>query len=333
MKLSTILEVIGTIAKDRRELVIENAFLRYQLSVLKEKQKYKRIPLSFRERSIISMFCTRLSRWKELLYVVQPDTLIRWHRKGFGKFWARKAGTRGRAPIRPHTISLIQKMSRENYLLGAPRIRSELLKLGIRVAESTIDKYRIKHRRPPSQSWKAFLRNHTKDIVSVDFFTVPTLTFKLLHAFVILSHDRRKIIHWGVTSHPTELWTNQQVREAFSFQALPKFILRDNGCNLRKISELGSRVITTRPGCPWQNGYVERIIGSIRRECLDHLIIFNQRHLERVLKSYFKYYNRSRPHLSLDRDSPDTRLVFEKGRVVRFREVGGLHHRYERQAA
>ncbi len=214
------------------------------------------------------------------------------------------------------------------------------MKLGIHVSQATVAKYMVRHRKPPSQTWRTFLKNHMQDLVSADFFVVPTITFRLLFVFVILSHDRRRPIHFAVTANPTAEWTARQLLEAFPWDSAPRYLLRDrDGIYGEKVHEatewLGLREVLTAPKSPWQNPYVERLIGSIRHECLDHVITFDETGLHRVLKSYFEYYERTRTHLSLEKDAPIPRTVQppELGTVVEFPEVGGLHHRYERRAA
>ena len=214
------------------------------------------------------------------------------------------------------------------------------MKLGIHVSQATVAKYMVRHRKPPSQTWRTFLKNHMQDLVSADFFVVPTITFRLLFVFVILSHDRRRPIHFAVTANPTAEWTARQLLEAFPWDSAPRYLLRDrDGIYGEKVHEatewLGLREVLPAPKSPWQNPYVERLIGSIRHECLDHVITFDETGLHRVLKSYFEYYERTRTHVSLGKDAPIPRTVQppELGTVVEFPEVGGLHHRYERRAA
>ncbi len=230
-------------------------------------------------------------------------------------------------------------MSRNNIGWGAPRIHSELKILGIQISESTVAKYMIRRRNPPSQTWRTFLDNHLTDLVSVGFFTVPTATFRILYAFVILRLDRREIVYSNVTGHPTAQWTAQQLVEAFPFDSAPRYLLRDRdsiyGDRFRlRVKSFGIEEVLTAPRSPWQNPYVERIIGSIRRECLNHVIILNERHLRRQLKSYSNYYHEARTHLSLDKQSPAPRAIepLEQGKVVAIPHVGGLHHEYRRAA-
>ena len=231
-------------------------------------------------------------------------------------------------------------MSRDNPLWGAPRIHGELLKLGIEVSQATVSKYMIRHRKPPSQGWRTFLTNHAQDIVSVDFFTVPTATFRVLFVFLVLSNARRRVIHFNVTDSPSAAWTGQQVVEAFPWDTVPRYLLRDRDGVfgedfVRRVESMDIKQVLISARSPWQNPYVERIIGSIRRECVDHTIIFNERHLRKILTEYVSYYHSSRTHLGLEKDCPTPRPVEppELGPIYREPMVGGLHHLYFRQAA
>jgi transposase InsO family protein len=228
-------------------------------------------------------------------------------------------------------------MSRDNPIWGAPRIHGELMKLGIKISEASVAKYMVRNPKPPSQTWKTFLNNHVSQLASVDFFTVHTVGFEILFVFIVLAHDRRRVVHFNVTAHPTTAWTAQQMLEAFPFDTAPKYLLRDRdsiyGQEFRKqVEVMNINEVLSAPQSPWQRAYVERVIGSIRRECLDHVIIFDEDSLRRTLSSYFSYYHRSRLHLSLGKDSPDSRPVQSVGIITAFAEVGGLHHRYERVA-
>jgi len=227
-----------------------------------------------------------------------------------------------------------------NPLWGAPRIHGELLKLGIDVGETSVSKYMVRRRNPPSQTWRTFLENHMKDTVSIDFFTVPTIRFQVLYVFLVLAHDRRRILHFHITTHPTAEWTGQQLREAFPFEEVPRYLLRDRdgifGADFTKeVRNLGIEEVLSAPRSPWQRAYIERVIGSIRRECIDHVIVFNEESLRRHMKSYVQYYHETRTHLSLEKDTPASRSVQapDLGQVVALPQVGGLHHRYERRAA
>jgi transposase InsO family protein len=210
----------------------------------------------------------------------------------------------------------------------------------IDVAKSTVDKYRVRSKQPPSSTWKTFLKNHVADLVSIDFFVVPTARFKVLFVLVALAHHRRRVLHFNVTEHPTAQWSGQQIIEAIPWDTAPEYLLRDRDAVYgsqfqRRVKSLGIEEVLTAPRSPWQNAFVERVIGSIRRDCLDHVIVLNERHLKRILTSYFNYYHRWRTHLSLEMDSPEPRALQPPylGRVVDFPEVGGLHHHYERLVA
>ncbi len=235
---------------------------------------------------------------------------------------------------------MIREISAANPQWGSPRILGELRKLGIAVAKSTVEKYRVRPRRPASPSWRAFLKNHLTELVALDFFTVPTVGFEVLFVLIVLAHQRRRIVHFNVTEHPTAQWTAQQLVEAFPWETAPKYLLRDRDAVYgegfqRRVASLGIDQALIAPRSPWQNAYAERLIGSIRRECLDHVLVLSEGHLRRVLAAYFQYYHRWRTHLSLAMDCPDARRVQppERGAVVAFPEVGGLHHHYERLAA
>jgi putative transposase len=234
----------------------------------------------------------------------------------------------------------VGKMAAANPLWGAPRIHGELLKLGIHVAERTISRLVPKRRTPPSQTWRTFLTNHVRDLVSLDFFTVPTAGLRVLFVLVVLAHHRRRVVHFNVTEHSTAAWTAQQIVEAFPDNTAPSYLLRDRdhvyGHVFRqRVKGMGIGEVLTAPSSPWQNPFAERLIGSIRRECLDHVLVLGPSHLRRILARYFSYYHRARTHLALDKDAPDVRPVEgpEAGRIVQIPEVGGLHHRYIRQAA
>jgi transposase InsO family protein len=231
-------------------------------------------------------------------------------------------------------------MSSANPLWGAPRIVGELRKIGIRVAKSTVEKYMVRPRQPSSPTWKAFFRNHARDIVSIDFFVVPTVRFYILFVFLILTHDRRRVLRFNVTTNPSAEWTAQQMVEAFPWADVPRYLLRDRdgiyGAHFRqRIENLGIDQVVITPRSPWQNTYVERLFGSIRRECLDHGIVLNEKHLKKILRSYFRYYHSWRTHQALDMDAPAGRSIQapDHGPVVEIPEVGGLHHHYQRRVA
>ena len=245
----------------------------------------------------------------------------------------------GRPKIDAEVRNLIRRMCRENPTWGAPRIQSELALLGHKVAESTVAKYMVRQPKPPSQNWRTFLANHIGQIAAIDFFTVPTITFRALYVFLVLRHDRRRVVHFNVTANPTAQWTAQQVVEAFPFEEQPRFLLRDRdgiyGQDFQdRVEHMGIEQVLIAFRAPWQDPYVERLIGSIRRECLDHLIVLNEQHLRRILAEFFTYYHEARTHLSLERNSPIPRSVQppEKGRVLAKAYLGGLHHCYSRAA-
>jgi transposase InsO family protein len=280
--------------------------------------------------------------WQSVLSILKASTVLGWHRKGFRLFWTWKIrhGKAGRPSVPKQVRELIRTMSRENPLWGAPRIHGELLKLGIEIGETSVGKYMVRHRRPPSQTWRTFLDNHLKSIVSVDFFAVPTIRFQILYVFLVLAHDRRRILHFAVTAHPTAEWTAQQLREAFPWDTAPCYLLRDRdrifGHDfVEQVKAMGIKQVLSAPRSPWQRAYIERVIGTIRRECLDHVIVLNETSLYRHLQAFCAYYHRTRTHLALRKDSPEPRAVQtpEAGRVISIPEVGGLHHRYERRTA
>lgn len=326
-----LIQTVRAVFKSRRELISENALLRYQVCMLKRR---RRMPIiRCWDRPLLVWLTKLTTNWKPSLFVVQPETIIRWHRMAFKLYWGwRYSRKAGRPAIHSHIVRLIGQMSEANPLWGAPRIHGELMKLGINIAQSSVEKYMTKRNRPRGQSWKTFLKNHSKDIVAIDFFIVPTIKLKMLWGLVVLSHDRRRIIHTAVTHTPSHKWTVQELRNAFPFKTMPRFILHDRDRNFWGIGRLGFEEIITGHRCPWQNGRVERVIGSIRRECTDHLIALNEKHLTRILKDYRHYYNRSRTHLALNKDSPVRRGIQKKGTIISIPKLGGLHHRYERAA-
>ena len=319
---------------------MENLALRHQLAVLR--RSVKRPKLTSADRLLWAWLRDAWRDWQSALLIVKPETVIGWHRKGFRLFWTWKVrrGQPGRPPVSKEIRQLVRRMSRENPLWGAPRIHGELLKLDIDIGETSVGKYMARKRKPPSQTWRSFLENHIRTMVSIDFFTVPTIRFQVLYVFLVLAHDRRRVLHFNVTAHPTAEWTAQQLREAFPFDQTPKYLLRDRdgvfgGEVSKQVANLGMEEVLSAPRSPWQRAYVERIIGTLRRECLDHVIVFNEASLSRHVKSFLAYYHASRTHLSLAKDSPEPRSVEPpaSGAIVAIPQVGGLHHRYERRAA
>jgi putative transposase len=338
--LNVILRTLLSAFRSRQALVLENAALRHQIEVLQ--RNCTRPGLKWRDRAFWDILSCLWPDWRKSLYIVRPETVIRWHRQGFRYYWRWKS--RVRWPGRPRTPrdvrDLIRQMSQDNPLWGAPRIHGELLKLGIVISQASVSKYMVRHRKPPSQSWRTFLSNHAHDIVSIDFFTVPTATFRVIYIFLVLDNARRKILHFNVTESPTAMWAGQQIVEAFPWDTAPRWLIRDRDRKFgdefnRRVAALDIKQVLISRRSPWQNPYVERVIGSIRRECLDHVIIFNEQHLRRVLREYFEYYLRSRTHLGLDKDCPEPRAVEppDVGPIVSESVLGGLHHRYFRQAA
>ena len=315
-------------------LAPENLALRQQLAVIQRTGKRPRI--YGRDR----FFWVCLSRiwkgWQSVLTIVQPETVARWHRAGFRLYWRWKSrrGKPGRPNVQAEIRALIRQMFCDNPTWGAPRIQSELQLLGYEVAMSTVAKYMLHRRKPPSATWRSFLDNHAGQIVAIDFFTVPTATFRVLFGFIALAHLRRRIVHFNVTAYPTAQWTAQQIVEAFPYDQAPRYLLRDRDGVYgkwfqKRVKGMGIEEVIIAPRSPWQNPYAERIIGSIRRECLDHMIVLNEQHFYRILAEYFCYYNESRAHLSLERNSPLPREVEppRKGKVVAKSYLGGLHHR------
>ena len=257
---------------------------------------------------------------------------MRWHRAGFRYYWRWKSRTLGgRAQIDANLRGLIRRISVENPLWGAPRIHGELLKLGFEIAQSSVAKYMVKRQGPPSQGWRTFLRNHAPDIAAMDLFVVPTIGFDLLYAFVIVRIDRRNLVWINVTKNPSAEWVARQVAEAFPWDEAPHYLIRDRdriygSVVTRRLRAMGIRDKPTASASPWQNGHAERLIGSIRRECVDHVIVLGEAHLRRILRSYARYYNDIRTHRSLDKDAPVSRPVQRIGSIQSHAILGGLHH-------
>ncbi|MBV9200680.1 MAG: transposase [Alphaproteobacteria bacterium] len=337
----TVLGTIASLCQTSAQLRLENLALRQQLAVLRRFAP-KRWKLTSADRIFWVWWRRVWSDWKSALLIVQAETVVAWHRKGFRLFWRWKIrhGQPGRPAVPKEVRDLIRRMSRNNPHWGAPHLHGDLLKLGIEITEPTVSQYMVRHRQPPSQTWRTFLQNHVSSLVSVDFLTVPTIRFQILYVFLVLAHDRRRIVYFGVTAHPTAEWTAQQLREAFPWDSAPQYLLRDRdrifGQGLvEQVKAMGIQQVLSAPRSPWQRAYVERVIGSIRRECLDHVIVFSEQSLRRTLTAYFSYYHPWRTHLSLDNDAPQPRRTQRptEGRVIEIPEVGGLHHHYERRAA
>jgi transposase InsO family protein len=319
--------------RSRAELEAEILVLRHQLNVLHRKSP-GRLAFSSIDRVVFAGMYTLAPNILDALKIVKPETVLRWHRGGFRAYWRWKSRPRGGRPSTPAEIrDLIREMSIANPLWGAPRIHGELLKLGIDVGQTTVAKYMAKTTRPPSQGWKTFLVNHADGIASMDLFVVPTISFRLLYGFLILLHARRELLWLGVTAHPTAEWIAQQITEAFGWRNAPRYVVRDRdrvyaARFIQRVRAMGIRDRPIAPRSPWQNGYAERLIGSIRGDCLDHVVVFGESHLRNLLRSYQRYYNECRTHLSLDKDAPLSRPVTAHGRIAVSPVLGGLHHQY-----
>ncbi len=327
------LAVLTSPFKSKLRLEAENAVLRHQLNVLR-RRLHGRVRVTNHDR----WFFVQLYRWfpsvLQVLTIIRPETLLRWHRAGFGCYWRWKSRPRGGRPqIDTELRALILRLSMENTLWGAPRIHGELLKLGFEVAQSSVAKYMVKRRMPPSQGWRAFLRNHAPDIAAMDLFVVPTIGFNLL--YVIVRLGRRDRVWINATANPTAEWVARQITEAFPWDEAPHYLIRDRdqiygSVVARRLRSMGIRDKPTAPASPWQNGIVERLIGSIRRECLDHIVVLGEAHLRGILRSYARYYNDIRTHRSLDKDAPAVRPVQRAGSIKACPILGGLHHHYVR---
>src|SRR5437899_10689210 len=341
--MSLVLALLGAARAALRthaDLALENLALRQQLELLGRRSKRPRFsPLA---RVFWVWLSQRWVRWREALHVVRPETVIRWHRLGFRAFWTWKSrrGRVGRPPVGSEIAELVRTMALANPLWGAPRIHGELLKLGFDISQRSVARLMPRRPKPPSQTWRTFLQNHLADLVSIDFFVVPTATFRVLYVFVVLLHHRRQVVHFNVTDSPTAAWTAQQVVEAFADDSAPRYLLRDRdgiygGEFRRRVKGMLIAEVLTAPRSPWQNPFVERVIGTIRRELFDQVIVLNEGHLRRRLHSFLRYYHGSRTHLALEKDAPEPRTVEPpaQGRVVALPQVGGLHHRYIRRAA
>src|SRR4030088_32364 len=315
------LTLLASPFKSKSRLEAENAVLRRQLIVLRRKVR-GRVHLSNDDR----LFLVQLYRWfpsvLKSITIIRPETLVRWHRAGFPRYWRWKSRSLGGRPqIGTDLRALIRRMSVENVLWGAPRIHGELLKLGFEVAQSSVAKYMIKRCGPPSQGWGTFLRNHAPNIAAMDLFVVPTLGFDLLHALFIVRLPRRELVWINVTPHPTAEWIAQQITEAFPWSEAPRYLIRDQdgiygAAVTRRLRARGIRDKPIAPGSPWQNAFAERLIGSIRRECVDHIVVLGEAHLRRVLTKYAAYYNELRTHRSLGKDASIHRAIQHVGLCV-----------------
>ena len=322
--------LVANLIKSRQRLEIENLVLRHQLNIALRRAPH-RLRLGNSDRALM-VWLTRL--WPSLIgltRVVEPDTILRWHRAGFRAYWRWRSGGRpGRPKIDRELRDLIRQMSKDNPLWGAPRIHGELLKLGFEVAESTVSQYLVKRRGPPSQSWRTFLRNHADAIVAIDLCVVPTISFECLFAFLVIDHGRRRLLWFAVTRHPTAEWLAQQTVEAFPWGTAPLYLIRDNDSAFgqvftNRVRRMGIRDRPISPRSPWQNPHVERLIATLRRDCLDHVLIFGEQHLRQILTLYSRYYNEARTHLSLRKDTPRPRPVQRNGTIIATPILSGLH--------
>jgi transposase InsO family protein len=331
--LSPVAHILVSPFKTRARLEAEIIFLRHQLNVLR-----RRVPsnpkLAVTDRLLFVWLYRLFPSVLNAVTIIQLETIIRWHRTGFRLYWSWKSRCRGGRPKVPVEIRrLIREMSLANRLWGAPRIHGELLKLGIEVAQSTVAKYMARSGRGRSQSWKTFLHNHSTGIGAMDLLVVPTVGFRLLFVLVILRHQRRRLISLSVTANPTAEWIARQITEAFPWDSAPTHLIRDRDASYghavtKRLAAMGIRDHPIAPRAPWQNGHAERLIGSIRRECLDHTVVFGEGHLHRILAAYAGYYNECRTHLSLGKDSPGRRPIQRSGQVIARPILGGLHHQY-----
>ena len=323
-----------------KQLALENLALQQQLAVMRRQHPRPRL------RTADRRFWVFLSRawpnWRKSLLLVRPETVVGWHRRGFRLYWSWNAKRKrlGRPGMNRDVRGLARTMTEANPLWGAPRIHGVLMKLGIEISERTVSRLMPKRRKPPTQTWRAFLENHVNQLVSIDFFTVPTATFRVLFVLVVLAHHRPRVLHFNVTEHPTAWWTGQQMIEVFPEDTAPRYLLRDRdkiyGHDFhQRIRSLRIEEVLSAPASPWQRAYVERLIGSIRRDCLDHVVELGEEHLRKILKSYLEYYHRTRTHLALGKDTPEPRALqpAHMGEVIELPQGGGLHRRYVRQAA
>ena len=326
--------MVVDLIRSRVTLVAEIWTLRQQINVLRRTAP-KKLSFCAVDRMIFVGLYRLFPKICDALAIVKPDTLVRWHRAGFRSYWRWKSRHRGGRPIVPVEIRrLIREMSIANPLWGAPRIHGELLKLGIEIGQTSVAKYMARRRGPPSQGRKTFLHNHADGIAAM-LFVVPTISFRMLYGLLIAGGGRRQIVWLGVTAPPTAEWMANQITEAYGWEHAPRYLIRDRDgiygeIFTRRLRSMGIRDRPTSARSPWQNGYAERLIGSIRRECVDHIVVFGERHLRHVLLSYMNYYNETRTHLSLNKDAPSWRAAETVGRIICRPILGGLHHQYAR---
>jgi transposase InsO family protein len=334
---------VADATRSKSELMLENALLRQQLIVLG--RQVKRPQLSWRERGIMVLLASKLRGWKEALFIVQPETLLRWHRDWFRWVWRRKSKPKqrgGRPPLPGRVVQLIRRMARENPLWGAERIRGELLKLRLGVAKSSIQKYTPGRRAtgPSGQTWSTLLRNHASEIWACDFLQTYDALFRSIFVFVIIELGSRRVVHVNVTRQPTDAWVAQQLQEATPFGEGPRFLIRDNDGKYRAqfhhaADGANIEILKTPVEAPRANAFCERFMGSLRRECLDYMLILSEQHLRRIVKEYVTYFNQARPHQGLRQRIPCDPPLSEQtdGEIVGIPVLGGLHHDYRRKVA
>jgi transposase InsO family protein len=342
--LSALMQLLKFRFRSRAPLELEVVALRHQLKVLKRRSRPRSRHRKFKagDRIFWVWLFRILPKCVNFISLVKPVTLIRWHNQGFKLYWS----WRSRRKTNGHGLSteireLILRMHRDNPLWGSGRIHGKLLKLGFKISEFTVRKYLPTQPKFPSPSWKVFFRNYLDAIAAADSFVVVTTTYRLICGFVVLGLGRRRIMHFGVTDHPTQEWILEQIREAFRGRPNLRYLLRDGDAVygnlfLKQLKNMGIKQVVTASKCPWHNNHIESLIGTIRRECLNHVIVFNERHLNRILSSYVNYYNETRTHKALDKGSPNSRVVQLPSagkKIIAIPNVGGLHHRYERRAA
>ena len=339
LRTSLPLATLTDLDRSKSELIAENALLRQQLIILR--RQVKRPACTKTDRLLLVLLARIVRTWKQTLLIVQPETLLRWHRELFRLYWKRKSKTASHTPkVAAETIALIREMATNNRLWGAERIRGELLKLGIHVCKRTIQKYMrtVRTHQPRGQKWSTFLRNHAAQVWACDFLQVTDLFFRPLFAFFVVELKSRKVIHVGVTRSPTDAWVAQQLREATPYGHAPKYLIRDNdskfgSCFARVATTSGIKLLKTPVHAPRANAICERFLRSVRQECLDHLLILQERQLQRVLNEYMTYFNQARPHQGIAQQIPEpSRSALsshQAGEQVIARPIiGGLHHDY-----
>jgi putative transposase len=339
LRASLPLATLTDLGRSNVELLAENALLRQQLIILK--RQVKRPAFTRTDRILLVLLARLVRTWQQALLIVQPDTLLRWHRELFRLYWKRKSKTAAHTPkVAADTIALIRQMAKDNRLWGAERIRGELLKLGLRACKRTIQKYMrgVRTKPPRGQKWSTFLRTHASQIWACDFLQVTDLFFRPLFAFFLIELKTRKVIYVGVTRSPTDVWVAQQLREATPYGQAPKYLICDHdskfGSSFRRVATTsGIKLLKTPVHAPRANAICERFLRSVRQECLDHLLILQEKQLQRVLNTYVGYFNQARPHQGIGQHIPEQRRSVPSARdasnkVIALPVLGGLHHDY-----